>query len=319
MRGSGTPGLANRLLAANQVDRDELTRSSTSDQEAVLALLDGRLDALFLVAAPEAPYVQMLLQTPGAPLFEFVQAEAYARRATGTSARWFSPRRRASRGRCSSQDITLIATTTSLVAAEDTHPAIVQLFVQAAARVHADLRWIARAGQFPSAQGNEFPLAKEAERYYRNGPPLLQRYLPFWVANLVDRMWVALFLDRGGAHPALAAIPPLYTFRVRSRIFRWYRNLRLIEQELEEGSRARAELAASLDKLESRVASIRVPLAYTDELYSLRSHIDLVRARLPLRTRSRSYQSPILCRVHAIAEIAAACVIFSPRRKLLSQ
>ena len=68
MRGSGTPGLANRLLAANQVDRDELTRSSTSDQEAVLALLDGRLDALFLVAAPEAPYVQMLLQTPGATL-----------------------------------------------------------------------------------------------------------------------------------------------------------------------------------------------------------------------------------------------------------
>jgi hypothetical protein len=67
---------------------------------------------------------------------------------------------------------------------------------------------------------------------------------------------------------------------VRSRIFRWYRNLRLIEAELEEGERPRDELVASLDKLEARVSSIRVPLAYADELYSLRQHIDLVRARL---------------------------------------
>ena len=266
MRGSGTPGLANRLLAANQVDRAELTRTSTSDQEAVLDLLDGKLDALFLVAAPEAPYVQMLLQTPGVRLFEFVHAEAYARRY-----RYIRPVV-LPRGVAHlaadvpPQDITLIATTTSLVAAEDTHPAIVQLFVQAAARIHADPGWIARAGQFPSAQGNEFPLAKEAERHYRNGPPLLQRYLPFWVANLVDRMWVALFSIVAVLIPLSRLIPPLYTFRVRSRIFRWYRNLRLIEQELEEGSRARAELMASLDKLESRVASIRVPLAYADEL-----------------------------------------------------
>jgi hypothetical protein len=93
-------------------------------------------------------------------------------------------------------------------------------------------------------------------------------------------MWVALFSIVAVLIPLSRLIPPLYTFRVRSRIFRWYRNLRLIEQEVEERSRARAELVASLDKLESRVASIRVPLAYTDELYSLRSHIDLVRARL---------------------------------------
>ncbi len=280
MRGSGTPGLANRLLAANQVDRDELARTSMSDQAAVLGLIEGKLDALFLVAAPEAPYVQMLLRTPGVRLFEFVHGEAYARRY-----RYISPVV-LPRGVAHlaldvpPQDVTLIATTTSLVANEDTHPTIVQLFVQAAARIHADPGWISRAGQFPSAQGNEFPLAKDAERYYRNGAPLLQRYLPFWVANLVDRMWVALFSIVAVLIPLSRLIPPLYRFRVRSRIFRWYRNLRLIEHELEEGGRARAELLASLDKLESRVASIRVPLAYADELYSLRSHIDLVRARL---------------------------------------
>ena len=280
MRGSGTPGLAMRLLTANQIDREELTRTSVSDQEAVMSLLEGKLDALFLVAAPEAPYVQMLLQTPGVRLFEFANAEAYARRY-----RYISPVV-LPRGVAHlaldvpSRDVPLIAATTSLVAGEDTHPAIVQLFVQAASRIHGNPGWISRAGQFPSAQGNEFPLAKDAERYYRTGPPLLQRYLPFWLANLVDRMWVALFSIVAVLIPLSRLIPPLYRFRVRSRIFRWYRNLRLIEHELEEGSRARAELASSLDKLESRVASIRVPLAYADELYSLRSHIDLVRTRL---------------------------------------
>ena len=280
MRGSGTPGLAMRLLAANHVERDELTRTSVSDQDAVIALLEGKLDALFLVAAPEAPYVQMLLQTPGVRLFEFAHAEAYARRYRYVSP-VVLPRGVAHLAMdVPPRDVQLIAATTSLVAREDTHPAIVQLFVQAASRIHGHPGWISRAGQFPSAQGVEFPLADDAERYYRNGPPLLQRYLPFWLANLVDRMWVALFSIIAVLIPLSRLIPPLYRLRVRSRIYRWYRNLRLIEHELAEGERPRADLVASLNKLEDRVASIRVPLSYADELYSLRSHIDLVRARL---------------------------------------
>jgi hypothetical protein len=97
-------------------------------------------------------------------------------------------------------------------------------------------------------------------------------------------MWVALFSIVAILIPVSRLVPPLYRFRVRSRIFRWYRNLRLIEAELEEGERPRAELVGSLDKLEARVSSIRVPLAYADELYSLRQHIDLVRARLRAMT-----------------------------------
>ncbi len=279
-RGSGTPGLFMRLMAANQIDRDELTRSLMTDQEAVIALLGGKLDAVVLIAAPEAPYVQMLLNTPGIKLFETVHAEAYARRY-----RYIRPVI-LPRGvvhlslDIPSHDVQLIATTTSLVARQDIHPALIQLFVQAAARIHSGSGWIARAGEFPTAAANEFPLARDAERYYRNGPPLLQRYLPFWLANLIDRMWVALFSIVVVLLPISRMVPPLYRLRVRSKIFRWYRNLRLIEAELEAKERSREELLKSLDKLEERVASIRVPLSYADELYSLRSHIDLVRSKL---------------------------------------
>ena len=135
-------------------------------------------------------------------------------------------------------------------------------------------------GKFPTPLNTEFPLARDAERYYRTGPPLLQRYLPFWLANLVDRMWVALFSIVAVLIPLARILPPLYNFRIRSRIFRWYRNLRQIENDLAEKSTPPEDLLEQLEKLESRAEGIMVPLAYTDELYRLRTHIGLVRQKL---------------------------------------
>ena len=279
-RGSGAVGLMSRLLAASQVEREEVQRSMLSDQEAVIALLEGKLDAVVLVSAPEAPFVQMLLQTPGVKLFEFAQAEAYARHYRYISPVML-PRGVADLARnVPARDLQLIATTTSLVAREGTHTALVQLFVQAATKIHGGAGWIARAGQFPSPSNTEFPLSPEAERYYKNGPPLLQRYLPFWLANLIDRMWVALFSIIAVLIPVSRIVPPLYRFRVRSRVFRWYRQLRNIEDHQHRNSKAREALLEDLDKLEARAKKVVVPLSYADELYALRQHIDLARERL---------------------------------------
>jgi TRAP-type uncharacterized transport system substrate-binding protein len=280
VRGSGTPGIARRLLQANLVDRDELRRESLAETPAVMALLEGKLDAAVLVSPPESPMVQMLLQTPGIHLYEYAHAEAYARRFPYLVP-VVLPRGVVDLSRdVPREDVALIATTTALVSREDTHPALMQLFVQAASRVHGGAGWIARAGEFPNARAGEYPLAKEAQRFYQGGPPLLQRYLPFWLANLVDRMWVALFSIVAVLIPLSRLLPPLYEFRVRSRIFRWYRNLRQIEADLQERDASREDLLAALDKLERRAFAVTVPLSYADELYALRQHIDLVRARL---------------------------------------
>ncbi len=285
-RGSGSPGLAAKLLTANFIERDEIRRGTLEETPAVQALLAGEIDAMLLVSAPESPIVQMLLQTPGVKLFEFTQAEAYARRYPFISP-VLLPRGVADLARdVPPRDEPLIATTTSLVAREGTHPALIQLFVQAAARIHGNAGWIARAGQFPTPERTEFPLAGEAERFYKTGPPFLQRYLPFWLANLIDRMWVALFSIVVVLVPLSRILPPLYQFRVRSRIFRWYRHLRRIEDRSEEKEAPAKELLAELDKLDARASRIAVPLAYTDELYALRQHIDLVRERLETRLQA---------------------------------
>jgi TRAP-type uncharacterized transport system substrate-binding protein len=281
-RGSGIPGMMNRLLRANMMERTDLKVSNLDLVASVVGLLGGTLDAAALVSAPESPLVQMLLQTPGIRLYEFQQAEAYARRYRFLSP-VILPRGVVDLSRnVPPRDIELVAATCSLVAREDLHPALVQLFVQAASRIHSGSGWIAHSGQFPSPLQSEFPLARDAERFYRNGPPLLQRYLPFWLANFVDRMWVALFSIAVILIPLARVVPPLYQFRIRSRIFRWYRALRQIEDALGRKDADAAKLLEELDKLDLKAERVTVPLAYTDELYNLRSHIALVRARLLL-------------------------------------
>ncbi len=268
------------MLNANGVDRKDVTLGFLDPTHAAMALFGSEIDAFALVSAPESPILQMLLRSPGIDLFEFTQAEAYARRFGYLSAVSLP------RGIVDlsldvpPRNISLIAPTSMLIARADTHPALLQLFVQAAHDIHGETGWFSRAGQFPSREDVELPLAAEAERYYKNGPPLLQRYLPFWLANLIDRMWVALFSIIAILIPLGRIVPPLYNFRIRSRIFRWYRQPRQIEDSISDGAEPKERLLEELNKLDAQAERITVPLSYSDELYSLRSNIGMVRERL---------------------------------------
>lgn len=276
--GSGVPNLVKRLLEANRIEPSSLQLAQNPSTPAVVALLAGEIDALVFASAPESPLVQMLLQTPGVKLFDFPQAEAYSRRFPFLSPVML-PRGVVDLARdMPPANIRLIAPTATLVARDSLHPALVQLFVQAARQIHGAPGWFQRKGTFPSVENTERPLAAEAERFYRSGPPLLQRYLPFWLANLIDRMWVVMVSIIAILIPLSRVVPPLYEFRVRSRIFRWYGQLRRLEDAV--GDRPVPELLAELDSLEDRAGHISVPLSYADELYALRSHIHMVRKRL---------------------------------------
>jgi TRAP-type uncharacterized transport system substrate-binding protein len=276
--GSGVPNLMDKLLDANRIDPASLTLLREPQTPAVVALLAGESDALVFASAPESLLVQMLLITPGIALFDFGQADAYSRRFAYLTpvtlprgvvdlARDLPPR-----------DVRLVAPTATLVARKGTHPALIQLFVQAAQQIHGGAGWFQRKGEFPTAASTEEPLAKEAQRFYTTGTPLLQRYLPFWLANLIDRMWPVLVTIVAALIPLSRMLPPLYQFRIRKRIFRWYAQLREVEDAV--GKRPADELLAELGAIEARVEGITVPLSYADELYSLRSHIQMVENRL---------------------------------------
>jgi NMT1-like family len=278
--GSGVPHLARQLLEANRIDTSAITLSQQPVTPAVVELLESRLDALVLASAPEAAMVQMLLQTPGIGLFDFAQADAYTRRFGFLSAVTL-PRGVVDLARdLPATDVRMVAPTASLVAREGLHPALTQLFVQAASEVHGSSGWFQRKGDFPNARDGERALAPEAERFYRNGVPWLQRYLPFWLANLIDRMWLALISIVAVLLPLSRIVPPLVELRIRSRVFRWYGQLREIEAAA--GAKPAQELLSSLDDIEAKVNTVQLPLSYADELYALKSHIQFVRRRLQI-------------------------------------
>jgi TRAP-type uncharacterized transport system substrate-binding protein len=277
-KGSGAPNLISKLIAANRIDLKTLTLVRKAQTPATVDLLAGDIDAVVFASAPESLMVQMLLQTPGIALYDFAQADAYSRRFPFLTPVTLPRGVVDLANDVPPQDVRLLAPTATLVARTDTHPALLQLLMQAAQQVHGGAGWFQHKGDFPKAVGTEQPLAKEAQRFYVNGVPVLQRYLPFWLANLLERMWPVLVTIVAILIPLSRTLPPLYQFRIRSRIFRWYAQLREVEEAV--GKRPAAELLDNLKVIEAHVEHVTVPLSYADELYSLRSHIQMVGNRL---------------------------------------
>jgi len=282
--GSGVPELVRRLLQANGLAPDAIVASGLPPEAAAQSLLAGQLDAIVLMTAPESPVVQRLLQQDGIALADLPQADALARRfpflQTVTLPRGMVDLARD----LPPEDIGLLAATTALLTHEDTHPALRQLFAQTAQKLHSGAGWFNGARDFPNTRTSELPVSPEGDRAINGTPPFWQRFLPFWASNLLERMWLVV----GGLIvlllPLSRVVPPLYTYRVRQRIFRWYARLRDVEASMEQADAKPAELLDELDELDRVASQIAVPLAHAEELYALRNNIDRTRRRLLGRT-----------------------------------
>lgn len=281
--GSGVPELMRRLLLANGLGPASFTLSDLPPDEAARALLAGQIDALVLMTAPESPTVQRLLLEPGIALAEVPQADALSRRfpflQTVTLPRGMVDLARD----LPPDDVGMLAATTALLTHEDTHPALRQLFAQAAQQIHGGAGWFNGVRDFPNTRTSELPVSPEGDRAINGTPPFWQRFLPFWASNLLERMWLVI----GGLIvlllPLSRVVPPLYTYRVRQRVFRWYARLRAVEARMEDGEADVPELLDELDELDRVASQITVPLAHADELYALRSNIEKTRRRLLVR------------------------------------
>jgi uncharacterized protein len=280
--GSGTRAVALKLLAANGVDGGNATLLPVGGATAAAALREGRIDAAFFVTAPGSATVRGLLAAEGVRLMSFSRADAYRRNYR------FLSRITLPRGAIDlaldrpEADKILIAPAATLVARAGLHPALVALLLQAATEVHRPGGLLEAAGTFPSARFVDVALSDDAARFLARGPPFLQRYLPFWLANLVDRLIILLIPLVTLLIPLLRILPPAYRWRMRARIFRWYRELRALEARIHPGldDDERRTLNEALQRIEREVQSLSVPLTYSDAVYTLRHHIELVRTRL---------------------------------------
>ncbi|MGD2133067.1 MAG: TAXI family TRAP transporter solute-binding subunit [Maricaulaceae bacterium] len=277
--GSGVRALAQMLFDENGLEGDAVAASDLSGAAAAEALRAGTIDAAVFVTSPDRAYVRELFLDPRVRIVSFERADAYARRHRYLSAVTL-PRGVIDLAQdAPGEEVRLIAPAAALVAREDLHPAIQSLLIQAAGEAFRSGDVVAPPSMFPTPNLVSFPLSAEAERYYeRGGPSFLRRFLPFWAANLVDRLWVLAIPAATLLYPLIKSAPPIYRWQVQRRIIRWYKDLRELEREgraaPDAASKAavRARLAGVLDE----VIALDVPLSYNDDAYRLRMHIRLV-------------------------------------------
>ncbi len=293
--GSGTRHMVMQLLRDNNVSGSEkITILPLGGKDGAKELLAHNIDALFVVTRADSPLIRELVLDPRVELVNLVRAESYARLHKYLSHIVLPEGVLDMEHNIPDRDIHLIAPAATLVANDLLHPALTDLFMQATVAVHKDTTILTTGKEFPSPEKVDFPLNKEAERFYRNGPPFLQRYLPFWAASLIDRLKLMLLPMAALILPLTKVLPPTYRWRMRSRIYRWYDELHELDLQAREdvGIGDITSVIAGLDAIEDEVRQVEVPLAYSDELYNLRLHIELLRNQLSRLAESPGSHAP---------------------------
>ncbi len=277
--GGGTRTLSQRLLTSSGVTASNATLLPLSGRAAADALLDGSIDAAMFLTTLDAPHVQQLLATPGFALMNLDQAEAIVRNFP------FLHKLRLPHGsfdlerNIPAEDIHLLAPTVMLAARTDLHPGLAALLLKAATEVHGDASLLQKEHEFPADRDTELQLSPDAARFFKSGPPFLQKYLPFWVATWIDRMFFILLPILAVLIPVTKIAPLVYSWRIRSKVYHWYGELKFLEGQLRDAPGA-ANLPGYLERLdwiEDQVNRIRLPLAFSNHVYFLREHIELVR------------------------------------------
>jgi TRAP transporter TAXI family solute receptor len=280
--GSGTRAVATKLLAAHGIDSSSAEFVGTALDELDSAFTLGRIDAAFMIASPESEYVSALIGRQDVSLQSLERTDAYVRRLSYLSKVELPQGVIDLRTNTPDTDVQTVALTAMLATTDDLHPALIDLFLIAATDINGQHSLLSDAGQFPTPRFIDLPLSEDAERYFQRGPPFLMRYLPFWAATLIDRLWVMLFPVIGLAIPLMKLIPPAYRWQIRRRLLRLYSELEQVDPY---GNAVRdaedlAERLQQLEKLDNDSIIASVPREYTDDVYKLRRDIDLVRRRL---------------------------------------
>jgi len=283
--GSGTRALVSHLLVDNGLDPAATTMRDIGGAAAADALISGEVDAAFFVTSAQSSLVRKLLEHADIQLSNLQRAPAYASRYRFLSSLELPEGVVDLAMNIPHRSVQLLAPAANIAVTADLHPAIHDLMLQAAESVHGGGGWFEGRGEFPKEDLLAFPLSKEATRFYKYGPPFLQRYLPFWAASLVDRLKVMVVPLLMLLLPLFKVMPPIYAWRMNARVYRWYHELEEVDEQMDEWPDERhaidtEQLLADLNRIEQEVRNVSVPLSFAGKLYHLRAHINLVRQKL---------------------------------------
>lgn len=285
MAGSGTHALAAPLLAANGVTPANATLIELPTDRAQASLNARQVDAAIFVGGVRTPAIAAALADPTLSLVSLAQVDAYpqrypflTRQTLYSGAIGFAPP-------LPPKDVALVTTEAMLAARDDINPAIVNLLLEVLRDVHDDQGFFERPGEFPNVEQVDLPVSPDAVRHRRFGPSLLYRYLPFWGATFVERFIIIVLPLLAVLVPVVRLLPHVVAWRVRSRIYRWYGELSLLEHEVasQNTNPPIQKWLADVLRIERAAERFEPPASFASEAYTLREHIELVRRAILAR------------------------------------
>lgn len=287
--GGGTRPVSLALLAASQITASNASFNDAASTVAAPMLQRGELDVVFIVAAPTSPVVRELLSAPNIQLMNMVTAEAYSRLVPALTKITIPRGVIDLKNDIPPEDVRTVAATATLVAMDSLHPAIAYLFVKAAKEVHEGGSQLHAQREFPSVtKFQEFDVPENVERLYKDGTPFLYRHMPFWLANLVQRLWVLLIPLGAILVSASDAVPKIMGYKMNFRITQIYHAAHKLENDIIRATMDKEKvppaLMQSFDEqlhaLKVRADKLHGPSTTLKSWYELRSHLELVRVRL---------------------------------------
>ena len=286
--GSGTRLSAEKILGKGGVNSETATLLPFAGSAAVKALSDKKVDAVWIIGSPDATAVKSFLENPDVRLLGFPMAEAYTR-IFPELVRLVLPKGVVDVDRAiPADDVQLIGTTSKVLVRSDLHPEIVELLLQTMTETHSGQEIFQRSGEFPNGMDAEYPVAATAIDYYKNGPSYLRRHLPLWLSVHVQRAIAVLVAGVAIGLPLFHYLPLLYKWNMRRRLLYWYGQLKALEASFDASPSDKnlLEKQIEIERIEDAVSRIRFPLTFTDQLYNLRSHIDIVRRKITSRVNA---------------------------------
>lgn len=286
--GSATRHMAEQVLGKGGVNSETATLLPYAGSAADKALRDGQVDAVWIIGVPEATAVQSFLRNPNVRPMSFAMSEAFTRIFPDLE-RMTLPQGTIDIERViPSNDVQLIGTKSKVLIRSDLHPEIVQLLLQTMKEVHGGSDLFHRGGEYPNAHDSEYTVAPTATDFYKNGPSFMQRHLPPWLSIHVQRAIAVFVTGIAIGLPLVHFLPQGYNWMTRRRLFYWYAELRALEESFDSITNHKhlIDKQAEIDRIEDALSKIHFPLTFSDQVYNLRHHIDLVRRKIATRLRS---------------------------------
>ncbi|MEM8730878.1 MAG: TAXI family TRAP transporter solute-binding subunit [Pseudomonadota bacterium] len=280
--GSGTRVAFSQFEAAVTLSPAANVQTGLGYSEALLALQANEIDLAVFVAPIDAPYLREAYSTGQFSVLQPNFVDAISRRMADASLVDIPPGAVSFDPPIPPSPRRLLTLQARLVAQEDLHPAFVNRLVMAAIEIHGKRGLLQEEGTFPAVNSSDLPINNSARSLVLNGPSAVHDWLPYWMAAQLNRFLLLLLPLFFIVLPLMRALPAIYAYLQKYRVWQAYPTFREIEQVLESGADMEAlnEIVARLSDLDARLAQMKLPAPFRQTAYEARLHIDLLQRRI---------------------------------------